>query len=292
MKFQGIMPALATPLRDDERINTAVLKNLVEFFLEKDADGFYIGGATGEGIALRTEERMILAEEAIKATNGRKPCIIQVASPDFHDAIALAKHAEKSGASAISATPPMFFRYDEDDVYNYYKALAESVSIPMMIYYNLSAGFNMDAKFAARCFQVDNITAIKWSSSNYHELMRLKYLTHGEMNIINGPDETLLLGLNAGADGGIGLTYNFMFDYFKEIYRAFLNGDLEQAQKIQYIVCHIIDVLHKYKSIPVTKILLTEMGFDMGNATFPSKRYTDEEKAIIIADMREAGLNL
>lgn len=292
MKFQGIMPALATPFRDDERINTAVLKNLIEFFLEKGADGFYIGGATGEGIALRTEERMILAEEAIIAANGRKPCIVQVASPDFHDAITLAKHAEKSGASAISATPPIFFRYDEDDVFNYYKALAESVSIPMMIYYNLSAGFHMDAKIAARCFQVDNITAIKWSSSNYHELMRLKDLTHGEMNIINGPDETLLLGLNAGADGGIGLTYNFMFDYFKEIYQAFFDGDLTRAQEIQYKACHIIDVLHKYKSIPVTKILLTEMGFDMGNAAFPSKRYTDEEKAIIIADMREAGLNL
>ena len=292
MKFQGIMPALATPFRDDERINTAVLKNLIEFFLEKGADGFYIGGATGEGIALRTEERMILAEEAIIAANGRKPCIVQVAFPDFHDAITLAKHAEKSGASAISATPPIFFRYDEDDVFNYYKALAESVSIPMMIYYNLSAGFHMDAKFAARCFQVDNITAIKWSSSNYHELMRLKDLTHGEMNIINGPDETFLLGLNAGADGGIGLTYNFMFDYFKEIYQAFFDGDLTRAQEIQYKACHIIDVLHKYKSIPVTKILLTEMGFDMGNAAFPSKRYTDEEKAIIIADMREAGLNL
>ncbi len=292
MKFQGIMPALATPLLADERINITVLKKMVEYFLEKKADGFYIGGATGEGIALRTEERMILAEEAIKAANGRKPCIIQVAAPDFHDAIALAKHAEQSGASAISATPPMFFRYDEDDVYNYYKTLAGSVNIPLMIYYNLSAGFNMDAKFAARCFQVDNITAIKWSSSNYYELMRLKDLTHGEMNIINGPDETLLLGLNAGADGGIGLTYNFMFDYFKEIYQAFLDGDLNQAQKIQYKVCHIIDVLHKYKSIPVTKILLTEMGFDMGNAAFPSKQYTDEEKAIIVASMQEAGLKL
>ena len=254
--------------------------------------GFYIGGATGEGIALRTEERMILAEESVKAVNKRKPCIIQVASSDFNDAVLLAKHAQSVGASAISATPPMFFKYDEDDVFNYYKRLADAVDIPMMIYYNLSAGFNMNSEFAARCFEIDNITAIKWSSSDYHEMMRLKDITHGEMNIINGPDETLLMGLNAGADGGIGLTYNFMFDLFKDIYHKFLNGDISGAQNVQYKVCRIIEVLHKYKSIPVTKVLLTELGFDMGYAAFPAKRYSPEEKDIIINDMRLAGLDI
>ncbi len=292
MKFQGLMPALATPLHEDETINVKVVKELVKFFIGKNADGFYVGGATGEGLALKTEQRMILAEEAIKATEGQKPCIIQVASTNFDDAIALAKHAEQAGAAAISATPPIFFRYDENDVYLYYKTLAESVNIPMMIYYNLSAGFNMTAKFAARCFEVDNITAIKWSSSNYYEMMRLKDMTHGEMNIMNGPDDTLLMGLNAGADGGIGLTYNFIFDMIKDVYHGFLEKDLEKAQKSQYQVCNVIDALHKFVSIPVTKILLTEMGFDMGNAAFPTKRYTDEEKIAIIKEMKQAGFTI
>jgi N-acetylneuraminate lyase len=127
MKFEGIMPALVTPLKEDETINVPVLRSLIEYLLERDADGFYVGGATGEGLALKTEERMVLAEEAIRAVHGRKPCIVQVAAADFKDAIALAKHAEACGANAISATPPLFFRYDEDDVYNYYKALAEAV---------------------------------------------------------------------------------------------------------------------------------------------------------------------
>ena len=104
MKFKGIMPALVTPLTEDERINVPELRTLIEFLISKKADGFYIGGATGEGIALRTEERFVLAEEAIKTVNKRKPCIIQIASMNFNDAIALAKHAEKSGADAISAT--------------------------------------------------------------------------------------------------------------------------------------------------------------------------------------------
>ena len=120
IKFEGIMPALITPLDADERINVKVLNALLENLIEKGADGFYIGGATGEGLKLRTEERMILAEESIKTIKGRVPSIIQVASMNFNDAVALTKHAEKIGADAVSATPPLFFQYDEDDVYIYY----------------------------------------------------------------------------------------------------------------------------------------------------------------------------
>ena len=105
MKFEGIMPALVTPLRADESINTEVLARLIKYFDEKGAYGFYVGGATGEGIALRTEERMVLAEAAVASTD--KPCIIQIAAADYSDAIALAKQAESVGAAAISATPPV-----------------------------------------------------------------------------------------------------------------------------------------------------------------------------------------
>ena len=99
MKFKGVMPALVTPLNEKEEVNTKVLSDLIEFFIDKGADGFYIGGATGEGIALKTEERMILAEASVKSINHRKPAIIQVAAADFNDAILLAKHAERCGCN-------------------------------------------------------------------------------------------------------------------------------------------------------------------------------------------------
>lgn len=292
MKFKGIIPALVTPLNEDETINTSVLVELINYLNSKGADGFYIGGATGEGLALRTEERMVLAQEAVNAINGKKPSIIQVASTDFNDAILLAKHAEKIGADAISATPPLFFQYDENDVYNYYKALADSVHIPVMIYYSPAARFDISADFAAKMFEVDNITAIKWTSSDYYEMLRLKDLTHGEMNIINGPDEMLLMGLNAGADGGIGTTYNFMFETIKSIYDNFITNDPEEAQRYQTLANRIIAELKKYHTIPLTKVILEEMGFNVGNATFPMKRYTDKEKQAIISGMRSAGLKI
>lgn len=292
MKFNGVIPALVTPLDKDERINVPVLKQLIEYLLSKGAYGFYIGGATGEGLALRTEERMILAEESVKAVQDRVPCIVQVASTDFNTAITLAKQAEKVGADAISATPPIFFKYDEDDVYNYYKALAEAVHIPVMIYYSPAAAFGISAKFAARMFEIDNVTAIKWTSSDYYGMLTLKELTHGEMNILNGPDEMLLMGLCAGADGGIGTTYNFMLDFIKGVYDSFVSGDIDTARAYQTKVDRIISALLKYHTIPATKVVLEQMGFDVGNATFPMKRYTEAEKNCIISDMRTAGLDI
>jgi N-acetylneuraminate lyase len=291
-KFEGIIPALVTPLRADETVNTDVLTDVIEYLLNKNADGFYVGGATGEGIALSAEQRMILAEASIGAVKGRKPCIIHVASVNFSEAVELAKHAERIGADGISAIPPLFFSYDEDDVYNYYKRLAESVSIPLMIYFNPAAGFNINAKFAARAFEVDNITAIKWTSSNYYEMIKLKDMTNGEMNIINGPDEMLLMGLNAGADGGIGTTYNFMIDNIRAVYDNFKANNIDKAREAQTKADRIINALLKYKGIPATNVVLEEMGFAVGNSVFPMKRYSDSEKAEIISDMRKAGLDI
>lgn len=291
MKFEGIMPALVTPLHEDETINCQVLEQLLEHFLREGADGFYIAGATGEGLALRPSERRVLTEESVRIVNHRKPCIIQVASTDFNEAVALAKHAEACGADAISATPPLFFKYDEDDVFHYYKALANAVHIPLMIYYNPAAGFAMNARFAARAFEVDNITAIKWTSPDYHQMMMLKQLTQGEMNIINGPDQMLLMGLNAGADGGIGTTYNFMLDIIRGVYDAFKANDTKEAQRQQNRACRVISELSGYELIPATKAIMESLGFAVGNATFPMKRYNEAEKqALALAIQQARGL--
>ena len=290
MKFEGILPALITPLREDETVNTEVLHQLVGDLLTRGVDGFYIGGATGEGLALKTAQRMILAEEAIHAIDGRKPAIVQVAAANFGDAVALAQHAERVGADAISATAPLFFHYDRQDVYNYYKALAESVHIPLMIYYSPAANFPMDAQFAAQMFAVDNITAIKWTSSNYYEMVKLKDMTHGEMNIMNGPDEMLLMGLSAGADGGIGSTYNIMPERIKAIYTAFRSGDMAAAREHQTQADRVIAQILQWKVIPAVKVVLEAMGYNVGNASFPMTRYSDAEQKEIIAAVKNAGL--
>lgn len=279
MKIKGVLPALVTPLNKDESINVDTLEKLMKALIAQGADGFYVGGATGEGHALRISERKVLAEAAVKNVKGTSlPCIIQVASTDFSSAISLAKHAEECGADAISATAPLFFSYSEDDVFNYYKKLAESVHIPMMVYYNPFAKFPMDAKFGKRLFEIDNVTSIKWTSSDFYQMMILKDITRGEMDIVNGFDEMLLQGLAAGADGGIGTTYNYQLEYVKGVYDTFSSGDIKKAGEYQIKVSETVSAFNGEPIIPASKALLERMGYAVGNATFPMKRYTDEEK--------------
>ncbi len=290
IKFEGILPALVTPLREDNKtINEECAEKLIEFQLQNGADGFYVLGGSGEGPVIAAEERMKMCEVAVHTVSGRKPVICHIAAMNMEEAVMLASHAEKTGADAIAAIPPLFFYYDEQDLIAYYKKLADSVSIPLIIYYHPSAQKDMSAKLIAKIFEIDNVTGVKWSSTNFFELMKLKELTQGDMNIINGPDELLICGLMAGADAGIGSTYNFMLPEFAELYRLFRAGKIDQARALQFKVNKAIDLAIKHEVIPMTKLAVSLMGFDVGNATFPMKHYTDAEKALIAGELKETG---
>lgn len=288
-KIEGVMPALVTPLCADESINVPVLKQLIGELTKKGAQGFYIGGATGEGLALRTSERMVLADESVKAIrelSPELPAIVQVASMDFSDALRLAKQAEDIGADMISATAPLFFAYDEDDVYAYYKRIAEAVHIPMMVYYNPAVKFNMSAEFAKRLFEIDNVTAIKWTSSDYYGMLRVKELTNGDMCVMNGFDQMLLMGLSGGADGGIGTTYNYQLEYIRGIYDSFGQGDMKRALEFQTRASDVVAAFGGEPIIPASKALLECMGYAVGNAAFPMKRYSEDEKRAIYSRLK------
>jgi N-acetylneuraminate lyase len=288
--FTGIIPALVTPLCEDNKtVNTEVAKKLIDFQLAQGANGFYVLGGTGEGLVIDREQREVMCDLSVKHVAGRQPVIIHVASMNLDDAISLAKYAEKAGADAIAAVPPCFFFYDGDDLYNYYKKLASAVSIPLIIYYHPGAQKEMSAKLIARIFEVDNVTGVKWSSNNLYEMMRLKDMTQGDMNIINGPDELLCCGLMAGADAGIGSTYNVMLPQFIKIYNDVKAGRVDEALKTQMQVNRVIDIMIRYEVIPSVKYATEMIGFPVGNATFPMKHYSAAEKAAYEQELKAAG---
>ncbi len=289
-KFTGVMPALVTPFDESFNVNVPVLGSLIDHLISQGAYGFYIGGATGEGISMSREQRELLAFESVKRIDGRVPSIVHIASINLEEAKALARHAEQIGADAISAIPPLFYKYSEDDVYGYYKEIASCVDIPLMIYYNTNAGFAMSAKFAARLYEIDNVTAIKWTSSDYFGMMMVKELTQGGMNVINGPDEMLLMGLCAGADGGIGSTYNYQLPTIKGIYESFIMGDIDKAREYQLKASKVITCHSKFEGIPFVKGLLEMQGFKVGNCRHPFRQYTDDEKQAMKAAATEMGM--
>ena len=289
-KIKGVMPALVTPL-DNGSVNTEALKKLIEFLLKQNASGFYIGGATGEGLLLSLDERKKLCEKAIEYIGGECTKIVHITDMNYSNTIELAKHAEACGADAISAIPPIYFSYDDEDIYDYYKNIAASVNIPVMIYYASSANRIMPTGLFKRLFEIDNITSVKWTNSNYYKMIELKSECP-KASVINGPDEMLLCGLAAGADGGIGSTYNIMLPTYRKIYELYQNGEMKKALEEQSKADKIISVMLEYLVIPSVKLVLRKMGIDVGEAALPQKRYSKEEENVIIKKLRNAGLEI
>lgn len=288
--FRGVFPALITPLTKEEKLNIPALEKLLNYEMNSGADGFYIGGATGEGLLLDIPERKKLCEKSIEFIGKDKAKIVHITDVNFRNTIELAKHAEACGADAISSIAPIYFKYDENDIYNYYKAIAESVNVPLIIYYTVAAGVNMSTDLFCRLFEIDNITGVKWTSSNYYELIKLRERCP-EANIFNGPDEMLVCGLSAGADGGIGSTYNVMYPLIRSIYDHFRTGNMAEALEQQKKADKIINVMLRYSVIPVCKMILEEMGIEVGNASFPMTRYAKEEREKIKGELIQAGFS-
>lgn len=289
--FKGVLPALITPLDENGKVNSEVLKKLVLDLLKQGADGFYLCGATGEGLNLTVTQHKEMVRQTIEIVKGKVPCIVHAARTVYSEMLELAEYAESVGAAAISAIPPIFFKYDEDEIFSYYERLAESVSIPIVIYNSPAAAVAFSNKLLDRLFSIPNLTSIKWTNPNYSTVMSVKARVP-EANFINGPDETLLQGLSAGCDAGIGTTYNFLLPEIKGIYNAFISGDMSKAKELQTYVARVCEVFAGKSIIMVVKFIMSRLGYDVYCPIHPMRRLTEKEEREVIAYLQRVGMKI
>ena len=228
-----------------------------------------MGGSTGEGLLLTNEEREAVFKCVKEAAGDRVTLIAHVGTISTDSAIEMAKCAENLGYDAISAVAPFYYGFPLEAILGYYQDIANSTSLPMIIYnFPNSSGFSLTKDIANDLFKNEKFIGIKHTSSDMFALQKFKHL---DRNIVvyNGFDETLLAGLAMGADGAIGSTYNFMGKKFKKIMNDFLSGDLKAAQKGQNEADEIITEMCKYGVFQSEKAILTERGVDMGECRKP-----------------------
>lgn len=283
--FRGILPALVSPVTDDGQVMKKETEKLIRWQMENGVNGFYICGSTGEGLILPPKTRMELLETALEATEGKVPVITHVGAIDLPTTLSLAEHAKKAEAAAVSSIPPIYFQYGEDEIVDYYKAVASAAELPLLMYGVGLANTKLTVDLVERLMQIDNIIGIKWTYPDYYSMGKLKDIQNGNVNVINGPDEMLVCGLAMGADAGIGTTYNVMPRLFVKLYEAFQNGRVEEARTLQHAINRVIAVLIKYQVIPSTKALLCHMGFEVGECTKPLRRFSKEENEAFLKEV-------
>lgn len=287
VKFKGIMSALVSCIDEQERVQEDSMRRLMRWHLQEGLSGFYLTGGTGEGPVLQKETRKRIVEIAADEAGGRCSLIAHVGAIDLTTAVELAKHAGEHGMDAISSVPPFFFGYGESQIRDYYQALADASGLPVLMYASPLSGVNITWDMVDRLMEIPGMIGLKWTNYDYFTMHRIKELRGGNINVINGPDESLLCGLTMGADGGIGATYNVMPKVFMEIYNSFCAGDLAAAQQAQYRANKLIALLLKFGVVCSVKDILQMLGYDCGCQVYPQKRFSQDEQAAFRAALKE-----
>src|SRR5579883_7084 len=166
MKLQGIVPAMVTPTTNDGEVDIQRTKAFARHLIDEGANGLLVAGSTGEGPLLTNTQRQTLIRATVEEAAGEVPVLAGVGAPSTAQSIAFAKEAEAAGAEGVAALPLHLIRVSQDELYGYFAAIAESVSIPTFLYNfpRLTSGQNISAEVAARLAKHANVVGIKDSS--------------------------------------------------------------------------------------------------------------------------------
>ncbi|MDD6800453.1 MAG: N-acetylneuraminate lyase [Firmicutes bacterium] len=267
-QFGGIFPALMTSFTEDG-LNDKRIKQHVAQMKDIGVHGFYVGGSTGEMLLCTLDERKQLLEDVLEENNKKCKVIAHIGCPGTREAIELAKHADKAGADAISSVTPFYFKYSFKEIKTYYQRLCDSVEVPVIIYnIPLLTGVSLGYDQLCEIMSIDGVGGMKFTCTDFFILERIR-ADFPEAVIYNGFDEDLLSGLAAGADGGIGSTYNFMPEFYLRIFELFNSGDCKKALAVQSIANRYIQKLLKFGVNEGCKKLISLRFGDYGKCREP-----------------------
>ncbi len=282
--IKGMLPAMVTSFDIQGNFDENGQREVVDFLLNQGSDGLYITGSTGETFLMDSTERKSVTEVVCDQVNKRKPVIAHIGAIGTKTSIDLAKHAEKCGVDAISAVPPFYWRFNENEIFSYYNDICKAVDIPMIVY-NIPLAGTMGYPLIKRLAEIENVKGIKYTASTHHEITRIKNEIGNDFMVYSGVDEMALSGLMSGSDGIIGSFYNLLPELFKDIYTAVKEDRLLDARKYQMQANEIIMYVLDNGFLSTIKRTLNLTGVHAGEVRAPFTRLRDEEEKVVMATL-------
>lgn len=266
--FEGVYSAIFSVYDENLNVKTETVEKLVDYQLSHGVRGFYVCGNTGECTVLPVKTRIQMLDTVVKANKGRGQIMAHIGAAHLDQVKVLLEDANNRDIDAVSSLPPTLTKYySADEILEYYKWLAKESRHPVYAY--ITNVLNADpTSFAEKLSQIDNIQGIKLTIPDYFAFANLMDKYKGKMNILNGPDETLICGLSVGVDGAIGTTYNIYPKAGVKIYESFKKGDMKAALEWQNKLNALIRI-PLGNNYSYWKAIMTHMGFDMGYTVFP-----------------------
>ena len=280
--FTGCGTAIATPFTEDG-INYEEFGELIENQIENSVDAIIVCGTTGESATMSEEEKKEVIKYSINKINKRTKVIIGTGCNNTKKAIEMSKFAEEAGADALLVVTPYYNKATQAGLVAHYKAIAESVNIPIIMYSVPSrTGVNILPETCLELSKIDNIVAIKEASGNISQVAKIASLCGDNLDIYSGNDDQIVPILSLGGKGVISVLSNIMPKYTHDMVYEYLNGNLKEATKMQLEVIELIDMLFcEVNPIPV-KYALNVMGYNFGVPRLPLTELskTNQEKMV------------
>ena len=267
--FTGCGTAIATPFTASG-INYDAFGELIEDQIKNNIDAIIVCGTTGESATMSKEEKKELIKYAINKINKRTKVVVGTGSNNTINAIEMSKFAEETGADALLVVTPYYNKTTQAGLIAHYKAIAESVNIPIIMYSVPSrTGVNILPETCLELSKIDNIVAIKEASGNISQVAKIASLCGDNLDIYSGNDDQIIPVLSLGGKGVISVLSNIMPKYTHDMVYKYLNGELQEATKMQLEALELIDMLFcEVNPIPV-KYALNAIGYDYGIPRLP-----------------------
>lgn len=266
--FKGSGVALITPFKDNLEVDYESLNNMIKHCLEGETDAIIVCGTTGEAPTLEDEEHLMVINECIKTVNKKVPVIAGTGSNNTAHAIMMSKEAQKLGADGLLVVTPYYNKATQHGLEEHYKAIANSVDIPILMYNVPSrTSVNINPDTAIKIIKDnDNIVGIKEASGNIKQVEELRRLSLEQdvlMDLYSGNDDDVIRMLNNGGIGVISVCANITPKRTHDLVYKYLDGDVKEAVKLQNEQTELSNVLFS----EVNPIPIKEACYQMGLIT-------------------------
>jgi len=285
----GIVPALVTPFTPEEELNLAAFRTLIRHVLSAGVHGVFVSGTTGEFYALSIDEKRALFEAAMDEAGDVVPVYAGTGGVTTREAVRLTRMAESIGIDAVSILTPMFIHPSDDELYEHYKTLAESVSIPVILYANPSrTGVDLSPRLVSRLARIENIVGIKDSSGDLTQTMAYVSSSDPGFSVLAGKDSLIYATLCCGGSGAVAATANIVPSLVVRIYETFVAGEHKAARQAQMQLAPLREAFRLGTFPQVLKEAVGMIGIDVGPARAPVGCLNESDRAVLAAAIHVA----
>ena len=288
--FQGSLVALVTPFRDG-KVDEPKLRELVEFHVANGTDAIIPCGTTGESPTLSHDEHKRVVEIVVEVARGRVPVVAGTGSNSTTEAIDLTAHAKKAGAAGALVVNPYYNKPTQEGLYRHFKAIAEAVDIPILVY-NIQSrtAVNVETDTLARLAQIPNIVGVKEASGSLDQMTQVILACGQDFSVLSGDDNLTLPLMAVGGRGVISVVANIVPRDTAEMTHAALEGDWKRARDLflrLFPLCRAMFI--ETNPIPV-KEAMAMLGMIQPEFRLPLCRMGDANRERLKAVLQQFGL--